>query len=448
MDSLQSLVEEPILVRHPTPWMKLAAVTILTGIGAGLGGMALALLLHFVQHLAYGYSIGEVISPESFLQGVSASSPIRRIAVLAVCGLVAGVGWWAVYGFGRPLVSISKAVRAADPRMPVIETLAHASLQIITVALGSPLGREVAPREIGATFAGWLSHRAGLSADESQIMVACGAGAGLAAVYNVPLAGAVFILEVLLGTFRLPVAIPAIVISTSAALIAWIGLGDESQYHVPHFAISPALVVWSIMTGPLFGYAAYWFARLTSAAHARAPRDWRLLVACPVVFLAIGLLAGPFPQLLGNGKGPTQLGFDSGLSIGLASALLVLKVIITTGTMRAGGEGGLLTPGLTIGALLGIVAGNVWNVVLPSAPLGAFAIIGGVAFLASSMRMPLTAIALILEFMHVDHDFWFPIMFAVSGSVAMSRACAQRDDGPIRPDNIPPVKSPADRNAR
>jgi H+/Cl- antiporter ClcA len=448
MDSLQSRTEEPVLIQQPTPWMKLAAVTILTGIGAGLGGMALALLLHFVQHLAYGYSIGEVISAESFLQGVTASSPMRRIAVLAVCGLVAGVGWWAVYGFGRPLVSISKAVRATDPRMPVIETVAHASLQIITVALGSPLGREVAPREVGATFAGWLAHRAGLTVDESRIMVACGAGAGLAAVYNVPLAGAVFILEVLLGTFRLPVLIPAIVTSTIAAMIAWIGLGDESQYHIPHFAISPALVVWSIVLGPFFGYAAYWFRRLASAARARAPQDWRLLIVCPIVFLAIGLLAGPFPQLLGNGKGPTQLGFDSELSIGLAIALLALKVIATTGSIRAGAEGGLLTPGLTIGALLGIVLGNLWNLVLPSVPLGAFAIIGGAAFLASSMRMPLTAIALILEFTRVDHDFWFPIMFAVGGSVAMSRACAQGNDRPARQDSLPPVKSPADGDAR
>ncbi len=94
--------------------------------------------------------------------------------------------------------------------MPILTTAVHAVLQILTVALGSPLGREVAPREIGAIFAGWLAHRAGLSVREQQVMVACGAGAGLAAVYNVPLGGALFVLEVLLGTFSLDVVIPAV----------------------------------------------------------------------------------------------------------------------------------------------------------------------------------------------------------------------------------------------
>ena len=117
---------------------------------------------------------------------------------------MAGLGWWALYRFGRPLVSIRQAVKSDDPRMPLVSTTVHALLQIVTVALGSPLGREVAPREIGSALAGWLSRRAGLSVAQSRIMVACGAGAGLAAVYNVPLGGAVFVLEVLLGTFGWP----------------------------------------------------------------------------------------------------------------------------------------------------------------------------------------------------------------------------------------------------
>jgi hypothetical protein len=76
---------------------RLIAITLLTGIGAGLGGMMLALILHFVQHMAYGYSIGAVISQESFLQGVSESPPMRRVLVLIGCGLVGGAGWWVLY---------------------------------------------------------------------------------------------------------------------------------------------------------------------------------------------------------------------------------------------------------------------------------------------------------------------------------------------------------------
>lgn len=138
-------------------------------------------MLHFVQHLAYGYSLGEVISSESFLQGVNAAAPMRRVFVLTLCGMLAGAGWWALYRYSRPLISIKKAVQTPDQAMPLPETALHALLQIITVALGSPLGREVAPREIGSALASWLSHRADLTAEESRILIACGAGAGLTA---------------------------------------------------------------------------------------------------------------------------------------------------------------------------------------------------------------------------------------------------------------------------
>ena len=161
----------------------LAAITVATGVGAGLGGMSLDLLLHAVQHLAYGYSQRYLVGPESFLAGVRAASPLRRIAVLEVCGLVAGVGWWAVYRFGRPLLSIREAAAAGDSRMPPFATTAHALLQIITVGLGSPLGREIAPREIGALFGGWLARVAQLSTDERRIMLGlrrrCRPGRGL-----------------------------------------------------------------------------------------------------------------------------------------------------------------------------------------------------------------------------------------------------------------------------
>jgi len=421
---MSALLDSTAQPRASTP-LKLMLVTLLVGLGAGVGGMSLALLLHAIQHLAFGYSLDHVISHESFLQGVSAAPGPRRFAVLLLCGLVAGGGWWVVYRFGQKLVSIRQAVKADDPRMPIGSTVAHALLQIVTVALGSPLGREVAPREIGSLLGGWLAHYAQLSVEDSRLMVACGAGAGLAAVYNVPLGGAIFVLEVLLGSFSLPRAAAALATSSIAAVVAWLGLGDESQYVIPHLAISPSLLVWAGLCGPLFGLAAYGFTRLTTAARAAAPRNWQLPVLSLLNFAIIGLLAMYFPQLLGNGKGPAQLGFDSNLTIGLAGMLLVLKVLITAGSLRAGAEGGLLTPGLSNGALLAIVLGGVWSLFWPGPALGAFALIGAAAFLAASMKMPLTAIVLIAEFTHVDHDFLIPILLAVAGSVCTLRLCEQ-----------------------
>ncbi|HEY1998062.1 chloride channel protein [Paraburkholderia sp.] len=432
--------------RAQSPLAVLAVVTLLTGIGAGLGGMSLALLLHWIQHLAFGYSEAHLISSESFLEGVSAAAPERRILALTVCGLVAGLGWWALYRFGRPLVSIKKAVSSDDPRMPVVSTVVHALLQIVTVALGSPLGREVAPREIGSVWAGWLAHRAGLTVAERRIMVACGAGAGLAAVYNVPLGGAVFVLEVLLGTFGWAALVPAVTTSAIGAVVAWVGLGNEHQYAVPQLMLTTPLVVWAALCGPLFGLAAWGFTQLATRARADAPRDWRLPVLSVINFAVIGVLAVYFPQLPGNGKGPAGLAFDSHLTIGLAGILLVLKVLITTSSLRAGAEGGLLTPGLANGALLAIVLGGVWNLFWPATSFGGFAIIGAAAFLAASMQMPLTAVVLVLEFTRVSHDFLIPMLLAVAGSVSTFKLIAAVRAR--RPHEVAGVVAPVSASAR
>jgi len=402
-----------------TRWPVLAAVTVLTGVTAGLGGMLLAFLLHAVQHVSYGYDLGAVHSGESFLQGVTGSPPLRRLLVLSVCGVVAGTGWFAIRRFGSPLVSIGEAVSKAR-RMPALTTALHDLLQIVTVGLGSPLGREVAPREIGAVAASFLSRRAHIAAEESRIMIACGAGAGLAAVYNVPLGGAVFALEVLLGTLRLEAVIPAITTSAIAAYVAWIGLGDETPYILAPLSITRSLIVWSVVAGPFFGFAARWFASAAQSARTRAPRDWRLLVWCAVVFPLIGMTAIPFPQILGNGKGLALLGFDGSLTIGAAATLLLLKTLATIGSLRAGAEGGLLTPSVAIGAALATLMSGIWNSMWPGSPPGAFAVVGGAAFLASSLRMPLTAITLMMEFTRINHDFLIPMAFAVVGSISAS----------------------------
>lgn len=174
---------------------------VLTGILAGLSGMALALILHAIQHLAFGYSPAHIVGSVSFLQGVTASPWPRRIAAIVAGGIVAGFGWWLLGRYGQKRVSIAAAVANPSVPMPAGTTTIHALLQIVTVALGSPLGREVAPREMGALGAGMVARKLRLLEDETRTLIACGAGAGLAAVYNVPLAGALFTLEVMLLSF-------------------------------------------------------------------------------------------------------------------------------------------------------------------------------------------------------------------------------------------------------
>jgi H+/Cl- antiporter ClcA len=128
--------------------------------------------------------------------------------------------------------------------------------------------------------------------------------------------------------------------------------------------------------------------------------------------------------LLGNGKGIAQCGFEGSLSVALASALLLLRLVVILGALRAGASGGLLTPGLSIGGLMGILLGSAWAHIWPAGSLAAFATVGSGAFLASSMKMPITAIVLMLELTHIDNNFLAPISIAAAGSFAMLHLCS------------------------
>ncbi|WP_206344789.1 chloride channel protein [Streptomyces mesophilus] len=398
-------------------------MTVLVGLAAGVAGALLALLLHGVQHVAYGYHEG------SFLAGVEAAPPGRRVAVMAVAGVVAGVGWWALYRYGRPLVSIAEAVRSPDVRMPPLTTFCHALLQIVTVGLGSPLGREVAPREMASVLAGELTRRTGLSPRQCGVLTACAAGAGLAAVYDVPLGGAVFTLEVLLGSWALGAVLPAVATAVTATVVSWAVLPDEAVYRLPQLDIGAPLLVWSVLVGPVVGVCAYWFARLAADARERAPRGRLLLVAAPAAFLVGGLLAVPYPQLLGNGKAPAEVAFEAQPALGLAAVLLALRVALVLLCLRAGARGGLLTPSLANGALLGVVAGGAWALLWPGDSPAAYAVVGAGAFLAAAQRMPLTAVILILEFTDAPRNLVVPVLLAVTGAMATRRLCERRRAG-------------------
>jgi H+/Cl- antiporter ClcA len=407
------------------PFLALVAAAVLVGLGAGVAGTGLVCLLHLVQHAAYGYEVGSALDAQTFLEGVSAAPPARRVAALTVSGLLAGVGWSAIHRFGRPLVSVEDAVQRAAP-MPLVSTVAHVLLQILTISLGSPLGREVAPRELGALGSAWLSERAGFSREQRRLLVACGAGAGLAAVYNVPFGGALFTLEVLLGTFRLQAVVAAMVSSGLAGLLMKVLLHNPRIYELPRFTVAAPLVAWSIVTGPIFGIAGTAFYRVASVARERAPRGVAVLAWCLPVFLGIGLLAIAYPELLGNGRSAAQISFDGSVTMKVAAALLVLRFVATTASLRAGAKGGLLTPSIALGALLGTLLGGLFSLAWSGASSSAFALVGATAFLAASQKMPLTAIVLIAEFARIDHDMLFPILLGVGGSAAAASAAGER----------------------
>ena len=298
--------------------------------------------------------------------------------------------------------------------MPVGATVIDAALQIVAVGVGASLGREGAPRQVGASLGSWIATRLGVSTAQRRLLLAAGAGAGLAAVYNVPLGGALFTLEVLLASFAFADLVVALLCSAIATVTAWPLVTDQPTYHLAAPPLHASVVVWSIVIGPIAAIAGLVFTRATTFARVHAPTGWRSAVAIVVVFTALGATAIKYPQLLGNGKGLLQLAFAGSIAIGLAIVLAVLKTGATAACLASGAIGGLLTPSLAVGAALGAFTGGVWNLIWPGGALAAYALICGAAMLAVTQRAALTAIVLVSEFTHATQNLLAPMVIAVA----------------------------------
>ena len=299
-------------------------------------------------------------------------------------------------------------------------------MQIIAVGAGASLGREGAPRQAGAVAGAWIGQRLGLSAHRRRTLIACGAGAGLAAVYNVPLGGALFALEILLGSAAATDVAAALLSCAIATALAWTVLGDRATYVVPETPLHPSLLLWALLFGPLAGLTAHLFNALMRTARRRAPDGPLMPVAVLATFTTLGLAAVLFPQLLGNGKGPAQLAFAAGTSLPLLAVLVLLKPLATAACLASGARGGLLTPALATGAMLGACTGGLWGHWWPAGGVAGFALIGAAAVLATTQQAPLTAIILVLEFTHTGITLLVPMALAVAIAMGTDRALARR----------------------
>ena len=192
-------------------------MVVLTGIAAGLLGALMMLILFNVQYAAFGYHAG------SLQQGVAQASAARRVASLLIAGAFGGVAWFLLrrYTQGEPS-EIDEAVWNGDGQLSLRRCLGTSVISEVVIGMGASIGREAAPKLLGGASGSVLAGWGGLSAQQRRLLVACGGGAGLAAVYNVPLAGALFTAEILIGSISLPVVLPAVACSAIATATAWI----------------------------------------------------------------------------------------------------------------------------------------------------------------------------------------------------------------------------------
>ena len=401
---------------------RFAVATLLTGLVAGLVGLACKHILHWIQALAWDMEAG------TLLEAASAASPTRRILILTIGGLIGALSWFLLFRRDKAITSVSAAVDGTP--MPPLRASWHALTQIVIVSLGASVGREVAPREMAAAFSAAVADRLGLTPEDRRVIVACGAGAGLAAVYSIPLSGAIYTLEILLVSLSARAVAPALITSGIAVLVSTGFTRPAFFYTVPTLTPSLSLTVFGALMGPVLGAAGWVFKEAVARTGAIRPRDWRILITLPLAFVVVGLVSTRIPSVLGNGQASAQTQFDAtwAAGAGLAFALLVLlaKTATTFLTIGAGGWGGVLTPAGALGAGLGAVIGLPWATAWPGSEIAAFAFIGAAAFLGASMKAPFTGLILVIEFTGQGATILVPAVLAVGGATAAASWLSRR----------------------
>jgi H+/Cl- antiporter ClcA len=322
---------------------------VIVGLLAGAAGLATTEVLRFAEHVTYHYTFG------TLLAGVAGSSPIRRAVGPMVGGALAAVGWWILRR--RTEVPPLAQTIARRGRIPRLSWSIDAMLQVLLVGSGASLGREGAPRQFAAALGdlgtGWLKR---LSSSDREILLACAAGAGLGAVYAVPLAGALFSARIMLRTWH-PRALGAALITSSLAVAMGSTItGDQPILGWPIGESTYLLTAHGLLLAPLALVVGLAFNRIMAAARpANLLRTWVLIPALASAGLVTGICSHWWPELPGNGRSILTVSLASGMTLSAAAAILVLKPLLTALFLRAGGAGGMLTPSLATGAAAGSV---------------------------------------------------------------------------------------------
>jgi chloride channel protein, CIC family len=398
----------PATLRDPGA-IRFWTAVVLTGLCAGLGAALLTVLFDVVQELAWGAA-----EPSALIEAARQTSPRRHLALLLAAGLLVSLGQWLLTRLtSGNSIDVTAAIWFQAGRMPAWRTLGTAVLSILIVGMGAPLGREGAPKQFGTVFGNLFSSLQKLSDEQRRLVVAIGAGAGMAAVYSVPLGGALFALEVLRGALALRLVVPALAAALIATKTAGFVVPNAPLYTVPAYSISPDVYLWTIIASPLIGLWSVAFVRAIAWAYAVRPSDWRRFIAPPLVLVVIGALSIVFPEVLGNGQDIAQLLFLHPLEPVLLAALVFVRPIATVSTVASGAPGGLFTPSLAAGALAGAALGQLWLTVHPGGEIGLFALLGAGAMLAATTQGPISSLVLMIELTGQARAFALPMLATI-----------------------------------
>ena len=386
------------------------AIAALVGVGVGVGAAALVVIVESLQEFLLPFAIEEgrawifLTVPTGFL-----------IAWLIAKRLAPEVS-----GDGVPQAVAALEVQGGRMRARVIPLKILATA--VTVGGGGSAGREGPIVQIGAAIGSVISKRFNLGEDQVRSLVAAGAGAGIGATFNAPIAGMLFALEVILSSFAARHMSAIVIASVAAAVTTQSLVGEELAIRAEVYQLGDArelllyagLAIVVVAVGILFLRL---FKGLESFVH---PREGSLGLLRPVTAgLLVAALVFVEPGVFGTGQAVTNrlLGGEVSEVWWVLILLALAKVVATAMTLASGASGGAFMPSLFTGAALGtgfaLLVEPVWGV--SSLDSGAFAVVGMAAMFAVVGRAPLTAILLVFEVTGArDYQLILPLMLTAT----------------------------------
>jgi CIC family chloride channel protein len=378
------------------------------------------------------------------------AADVVRDAVLAWAHLHPGPGWLAPALFAAAAAYLSRllvrrfAPQAAGSGVQHVEAVVRgvavspgaAVLPVKFVggllALGSglALGREGPTVQMAATIGHLWARAFRLRAGESRVLLAAGAGAGLAAAFNAPLAGAIFVFEELLRRFELRIAVATLCACSAALAVMRVLVGDRLAFSVPPIAIELFPGYFMILVlGGVVGVLGVVYSRMVVAGLDLAERMHRVPpeIVAAVIGGGVGLLSFVAPQAVGGGESQIQAVLDGGHTVAAVGTLFLVRLLLGPLSYAPGLPGGLFAPLLVVGAAAGVLVGTAFETLIPAlhAPLPAYAAIGMGALFVAVVRAPVTGIALVVE-MTGATSLFVPLLTACASAVAVPAMLGSR----------------------
>jgi chloride channel protein, CIC family len=383
-----------------------------TGALTGAATIVFVEMLRLVQWLA----IGSTALPLHVLPGLRW---YHVVLAPAAGGLVLGplVHFLAPEVRGHGVPEVIEAVMLGGGRIrrrvAVVKSLASA----ITIGSGGSVGREGPIVQIGAGVGSALGQILRLPSEQLKTLAACGAGGGIAAVFNAPIAGAFFALEVVTGNFAMPSFGPVVLCSVMATVVSRAYFGDHpafivQPYRLESFAELGLYAGLGVVAGLVSAAFIWVMDRFESvAARSPIPKVWRPAVGG----LVLGVLIFFIPNLYGVGYVTMDGALSGKLPWTLLALLVPAKIIATSLTLAYGGSGGVFQPSLYIGAVTGGLYGSAVHAIFPhmTAGPGAYALVGMAGVLSAATHSPITSLLLLFE-VSGDYAIILPVMIVTT----------------------------------